>query len=161
MRQTEQEIKAAQLKALTKVLRQILGFRLHSQSYQLKDLLEALQKEGVKTDAFSILIVFDTHCTANITKYQNHKIRNPLVWFFYFDLEDQPSFTIDHFYQLFFQEKRILQSENTTNLSVNYERENTQNKIIQHRSNSIHSREGRKQLGMGYSESSKYGRIDR
>lgn len=161
MIQTEQEIKAAQLKELIKVLRQILGFRPRRQPYQLKDLLEALQKEGIKTDAFNILIAFDTHCVANITKYKNHKIRNPLVWFFYFGLEDQPSFTIDYFYQLFFQEKRILQAKNTVNLSINYDRENTQNQIIEHGTNSIHRREGRKQLGMGYSEPSKYGRIDK
>lgn len=160
MRPTEQEIKLAQLKALNKQLREVLGFRLQRQSYKLKDLLEALQKANIKTDAFSILIAFDTHCAANITKYKNHKIRNPLVWFFYFGLEDQPSYTIDYFYQLFFQEKRILQAKNTINLSINYERENTKNQIVKHGSNSIQHREGRQALRVGYSEPSEYRRID-
>jgi hypothetical protein len=160
MIQTEQEIKSAQLKALIKKLREVLGFRLHRQAYELKDLLEALQKLNIKTDSFSILIAFDTHCVANITKYKNYKLSNPLVWFFYFGLEEQPSFTIDYFYQLFFQEKRILQVKNTINLSINYERENTQNKSLGYGTNSIHSREERKQLGMGCSKSSQYRRIE-
>lgn len=161
MRPTEQEIKLAQLKALERRLREILGFRLHRQSYVLKDLLEAFQKVNIRTDAFSILIAFDTHCAANITKYKNHKIRNPLVWFFYFGLEDQPPFTIDYFYQLFFPEERILQAKNTINLCINYERENTKNQIVKHGSNSIQHREGRRELRVGYSEPSEYRRIDR
>lgn len=160
MIQTEQEIKAAQLKALNRRLREILGFRLQRQSYELKDLLEALQKVNVQTDAFSILIAFDRHCVANITKYKNHKIRNPLVWFFYFGLEDQPTYTIDYFYQLFFQEQRILQVKNTVNLSINYERENTKDKIIDYRSDSIHSRERRNPFRVGRGESGEHYRID-
>lgn len=120
MIQTEKEIKQAQIKALSKKLKEVLGFRFRGHSFELKDIIEAMKKENISVDSFSILIATDIHCAANITKYLNYKKLNPLVWFLFFGLEDQPAFTINFLYQLFFQETRILQAEKGVKLNIKY-----------------------------------------
>lgn len=148
---TPKEIKEAQLRALVKRFKTVLGFRLSSQSYQLHEVMEVMKKVKIKTDAFSLLIAFDTHCTANVTKYQNYKIRNPLVWFFYFGLEDQPTDTIDFLYRLFFQDNRFLQPTKGIELTIDYEQSGNKNKV-HFRDNSLHHSKGRGELGMGCSQ---------
>jgi len=163
MIKTEQDIKEDQVKALSKKLKEILGFRFRNHAYQLKDLLEALEKEGIRTDFFSILIATDTYCTANITKYKDYKKINPLVWFLFFGMEDQPTFTIDFFYKIFFPEVRILQSEKAIKLTIRYDGEYTaykKNPIVDYGTNCVLSngRRGRLILGRGQKNSPR--RID-
>lgn len=159
MIQTEQEIKAAQLKKLRTRLKELLGFRQRRHEFVLHDLLEALKKEDIPIDSFSIFIATDTHCVANITKYQNYKKLNPLVWFLHFGMEDQPSYTIDFFYRLFFQETRILQASKTTKLTIRYESSNQKNTITNYGGNSIHG-SNRRSKRVGSSETGEYRRIN-
>ncbi|BDS13078.1 hypothetical protein AsAng_0038060 [Aureispira anguillae] len=161
MLKTEQEIKQGQLKALHQLFRTLLGFRLQSRSYQLNDVFEAMEKHQVKTDLMRLLIAFDTHSTANITKYQTYKKINPLVWFFYFDLSEQPSITIDYFYRIFFEDKRLLQAEKGSSLRIRYGQPNQENRINEYGANRLHDTNSRRGLGMGNRERRKLGRIDR
>jgi hypothetical protein len=163
MIQTEQDIKRGQVKALSKKLKQTLGFRLRKHSFELKDVLEALTKKGIRTDSFSILIATDTYCTANVTQYKNYKKINPIVWFLFFGMEDQPTFTINFFYKIFFPEVRILQPEKTTKLTIRYDgeyTEYTESPIVDYGTDCLHSngRGGRLILGRGQKNSPR--RID-
>lgn len=160
---TPEEIKKEQLKALVKLFRETVGFRLHSKSYQLSDVLEAMKKRNIETSFFSLLISFDRHCVANITKYQNYKISNPLVWFFHFDLEDQPTYTIDFFYQIFFPEVRILQPEKAIKLTIRYDGEHTEykeNPIVDYGTNCVLSNGRRGRLILGRGQKNRPRRID-
>lgn len=166
MIKTEQDIKEDQLKALSKKLKEVLGFRFRGHAYQLKDLLEALEKEGIRTDFFSILIATDTYCTANITKYKDYAKMNPIVWFLFFGMEDQPTFTINFFYKTFFPEVRILQPDKATKINIQYDREYreyteyTKSPIVDYGTGCLHSagRRGRLILGRGQKNSPR--RID-
>ena len=159
MIQTEKEIKQAQIKALSKKLKEVLGFRFRGHSFELKDIIEAMKKENISVDSFSILIATDIHCAANITKYLNYKKLNPLVWFLFFGLEDQPTFTINFLYQLFFQETRILQAEKGIKLNIRYEGTSEKNHSESNWRSRIHNSErGKAFLGRG--EGNKLRRID-
>lgn len=163
MIQTEQDIKRAQLKALSKKLKEVLGFRFRSHSFDFQDIIEALKKERIETDSFSILIATDTFCTANVTKYKNYKKLNPLVWFLFFGMEDQPTFTINFFYQIFFPEVRVLQPDKRTKLTIRYDgeyTEYTESPVVNYGTNCLHntSRRGRPVLGRGQKNSPR--RID-
>jgi hypothetical protein len=170
MIKTAKDIKIEQLRALSKRLKEILGFRLRAQSFELKDLLEAMKKEKIQTDSFSVLIANDTYCTANITQYKNYKNLNPLVWFLFFGMEDQPTFTIDFFYKVFFQDSRILQPEKTTKININYERGIEQDSSIKNgssrirRSGNFNSKQQRNRMGctqrIGHNRTNEQRRID-
>lgn len=157
---TEEEIKQAQVKALHQRFRELLGFRLRSHSYQLEDVMAAMNKSKIRADLMHLLIAFDTNCTANITKYQTYKKINPLVWFFYFDLAEQPSKTVDYFYRLFFEDKRFLQAEKGSTLTIRYGQGNQENRIHEYRTNRLHNTNRRGGIGMGNREGRKLGGID-
>ena len=125
MIQTEKEIKIAQINALSKRLKELLGHRLRNHSFDFKDIIEAIKRQKIETDSFSVLIATDTYCTAYATQYKHYKKLNPLVWFLYFEMEDQPIFTINFFYKIFFPEVRILQPEKGTKINIQYDREYT------------------------------------
>jgi hypothetical protein len=160
MLKTEQEIKEDQLKALTKRLKEILGFRYRGHSFELKDIMEALTKEKIQVDPFSILIATNSYCTDNITKRKTYSKINPLVWFIFFGMEDQPIFTIDFLYKLFFPETRMLQPDKTTKLNIRYEREYPKNPIVNYRVDCLHSNDRRGRIILGRGQENKPRRID-
>jgi hypothetical protein len=163
MIRTPKDIKRAQLKALKKKLKEVLGFRFRSHDFDFQDIIEALKKERIETDSFSVLIATDTFCTANVTQYKHYKNLNPLVWFLFFGMEDQPTFTINFFYKIFFPEVRILQPEKTIKLTIRHDREYTkytESPIVNYGTDCLHStgRRGRIFLGRGKKNSPR--RID-
>jgi len=126
MIKTEQDIKEDQLKALRRKLKEVLGFRFRTHDFDLQDIIGALKKEKIETDSFSILIATNTFCTAYVTEYKHYKKLNPLVWFLFFGMEDQPIFTINFFYKKFFPEVRILQPDKATKINIQYDQQYTE-----------------------------------
>lgn len=158
---TEEEIKQGQLKALYSLFRELLGFRLRSRSYQLKDVMLAIEKKQLKPKYMELLIAFDRECSSNITSCKDYQRISPLVWFFYFDMEEQPSLTIDYIYRIFFEDKRLLQRKGSSTIRIQYESGDQKNRVGEYGANRVQYFESRRELGMGDRERIQLGRIDR